>query len=562
MLSPSYLESLPVGIVNQYAELENWIIADISRRIAGADYIMTPSAEWQIKKAQELRLSNKDVQKRIARELGITQKEVANIFKEAGIKSLRADKRIHALVGKEAICGAFMNNLATNRVFQAGIQQTNALMSNFCQSLAANSNKAFEKVLDQAWFEVASGAFSPQAAIRKGIKELSKQGLGMVVYKNGRRDYVEVAVRRAVITGVNITCARLSLDMARECECNLVETTAHMGARPDHSEWQGQVFALSKGTKYQTLEDGTRYGYIDGLCGANCRHNFYPFYEGISNPIRQDFTSEENAELYRLNQHQRSLERGVRKAKREVNALKSATEVNDDEAFKQDLDRAKKNLKARNDRLKQFVDEHDELTLRRDRVTIGGVGSNKTKKEIKNKPIKSESPQKNYESACKQVLERGKINGNENLLLVDLNGNQVFDRLDGSNNCVKFTPEFMQFLEDAKDNSLKLIHNHPRSSSFSDADMYVLSRYNSISEITAYGHDKTLYRLSMNGQYVRGDVIKKEYKKYRDEFNSKYQKLVEDGVLDPKEAWKQHSNDIIEAMAKSHKWNYTREVLE
>ncbi len=368
MLSPSYLESLPVGIVNQYAELENWIIADISRRIAGADYIMTPSAEWQIKKAQELRLSYDVIQKKIARELGLTQKEVANIFKDAGVKALRADKKIHALAGKEAVCGAFMNNLATNRVFQAGIQQTNGLMSNFCNSLAADSNKAFERVLDQAWFEVSSGAFSPQTAIRKGIKELSKQGLGMVVYKNGRKDYVEVAVRRAVITGINITCARLSLDMARECDCNLVETTAHMGARPDHAEWQGQVFALSKGTKYQTLEDGTRYGYIDGLCGANCRHNFYPFYEGISNPIKQDFTSQDNAELYKLNQHQRSLERKVRQAKREVSALKSATGVNDDELLKQDLAKAKKNLKARNNRLKEFVNEHDELTLRRDRV--------------------------------------------------------------------------------------------------------------------------------------------------------------------------------------------------
>ena len=50
MLAPSYLESLPVGIVDIYSDLESSIIADISRRIAGVDgkeFRMTGTAEWQ-----------------------------------------------------------------------------------------------------------------------------------------------------------------------------------------------------------------------------------------------------------------------------------------------------------------------------------------------------------------------------------------------------------------------------------------------------------------------------------------------------------------------------------
>lgn len=167
----------------------------------------------------------------------------------------------------------------------------------------------------------------------------------------------------------------------------------------------------------------------------------------------------------------------------------------------------------------------------------------------------------NYKNACKQVLDRGKINGNENLLLLNLNGEQVFDRLDGTNNCVRFTPEFNDFIDNSIKESLMLIHNHPKSSSFSDADMCVLNVYDSIKEITAYGHDGTLYRLSTNGNNIGVLDIKAEYRHYRNKYQSKYSDKVIRGELTPEEAWKEHSNEIIEEMSKLHGWTYTRGVL-
>lgn len=108
--------------------------------------------------------------------------------------------------------------------------------------------------------------------------------------------------------------------------------TAHEGARPTHAVWQGRVYhrggaVVQDGERYEDFEAATGYGTGPGLCGWNCRHNFYPFYPGIS--VR-NYTDERLAELdarnipyggglytrYEITQMQRALERRVRKAKR------------------------------------------------------------------------------------------------------------------------------------------------------------------------------------------------------------------------------------------------------
>lgn len=244
MLSPKYLENLPVGIVNIYAELESWIIADISRRIVETNYTVTSTAAWQIEKAQEMRLSYNAITKEIAKRTGKTQKEIRRIFKEAGVKALENDSKIYALAGKDTT--SFMNSIALNRTITAGIEQTNGLMSNFTNSLAVQSNKLLGDLLDQAYFEVQSGAWSYQTAVKKAVRQLARQGLSTVVYPSGHKDQVDVCVRRAVITGVSQTCAKLQLELAEEMGCNLFEVSSHFGCRPTHQSFQGGVYRWNR----------------------------------------------------------------------------------------------------------------------------------------------------------------------------------------------------------------------------------------------------------------------------------------------------------------------------
>ena len=120
----------------------------------------------------------------------------------------------------------------------------------------------------------------------------------------------------------------LQLARMEEMDCEFVEVTAHEGARPTHAVWQGRVYhrggaVVQDGERYEDFEAATGYGTGPGLCGWNCRHNFYPFYPGIS--VR-NYTDERLAELdarnipyggglytkYEITQMQRALEQRVR----------------------------------------------------------------------------------------------------------------------------------------------------------------------------------------------------------------------------------------------------------
>jgi hypothetical protein len=128
--------------------------------------------------------------------------------------------------------------------------------------------------------------------------------------------------------------------------CSLIATSAHIGARPTHELWQGQVFAVVGSTpEYPNFQESTHYGEVDGLCGINCRHSFYPFYEGISEEAYTQKTLDEYADatveyngqemsVYEGTQKQRAFERQIRAAKREAAALEVAGFSNEDEVAK------------------------------------------------------------------------------------------------------------------------------------------------------------------------------------------------------------------------------------
>ena len=91
----------------------------------------------------------------------------------------------------------------------------------------------------------------------------------------------------------------LQLARMEEMDCEFVEVTAHEGARPTHAVWQGRVYhrggaVVQDGERYEDFEVATGYGTGPGLCGWCCRHNFYPFYPGVS--VR-NYTDERLAEL-------------------------------------------------------------------------------------------------------------------------------------------------------------------------------------------------------------------------------------------------------------------------
>ena len=193
--------------------------------------------------------------------------------------------------------------------------------------MPANVQRAYLEVVAQAVAQVNSGMAGYEQATREAVLKLARRGVSVVDYKSGAWAQADVAMRRHVRTQVVQAGSRNTLELLEETGHDLVQTSSHGGARESHAKWQGRVFSLSgKSKKYPPFYRETGYGSVDGLCGANCKHDFGIYVEG--QPLRYerdpDGGDEKREERYRAEQKQRELERGIRAAKREATALEAA----------------------------------------------------------------------------------------------------------------------------------------------------------------------------------------------------------------------------------------------
>lgn len=394
MISPAKLDKLPSDMVNLIQDLQNDIIKDVCRRFSKANYL-TPTAEWQLYKANQLQLSYNEVNRRIARFLKVRERDIQRLYTDTVKQALKEDGdiyRLAAAMGKlpdntgEKIQNYF-RSAAFSQLLSKGLKNCKNGVRNLCNSMAAAVNSDLSYAMDYAHIQVLSGAFSYSDAIYNAVKKLTEGGLTRVEYPSGRRDNVDVCVRRAVLSSVNKSCCDLQLDLAREVGSKYVEVSAHMGARPSHAQWQGQIYCLEKGDpKYPYFYDATGYGTGDGLGGWNCRHNFFPYFPGIDNPYHSpNFSKEENNEYYALTQRQRAMERAVRSSKRELAALDGARSGTSDSNVRARLDSefAKKSvtLKNREKRLDDFVRDKG-LVKENDRTRVVGFGHSVSGKAV------------------------------------------------------------------------------------------------------------------------------------------------------------------------------------
>lgn len=389
MLTPEYYEHVSDRIIELYAELDSAIVADIARRIVITGEI-TETAEWQLRQLQESGMVYDDILREIGRHTGQSERELRRIFKDAGIESIRNDNAVYSAAGK----GKINLTAAGMQVLNAGFRKCHGSLNNLTLTTANTSQSAFINACNVAYMQVASGAFDYNTAIRKAVRTVAQNG-SEVLYPSGHRDKVDVAVRRAVLTGVGQTCRTLSETNAEEMGCDLMEISAHAGARPSHAEWQGQIVSLSGRKGYLSKSD-IGYGTGEGFGGWNCRHDWYPFFEGIS---KRNYTKESIEQLnarnieydgkiytqYEISQMQRQFEREIRALKREAAALNAAAEAAAEESLKDELKAdftgVAVKLKSKETMLKQFLKEtHQDRENAREQV--GGFGKSEAQKAV------------------------------------------------------------------------------------------------------------------------------------------------------------------------------------
>lgn len=377
-LDPKLLNSMPDTLVKLYSEVEESILQDMARRLMAYDYYL-PAAQYQEQKLRELGLCRQDIVKRLSQITGKSQQELRQMMNEAGETVVKQDVDYYKLA--DVYEPSAVDAEALYKRLNSGLKQTNGAFTNITRTMANTATGQFETALDKAWLQVSSGTFDHNTAVRNAVKGLAKQGIQAIQCPSGRTDSIEVAVRRAVVTGLNQTAMHVSMELADELGVDLVEVSAHSGARPEHAVWQGKCYSRNgrkviDGVVYEDLRKATGYGTGAGLGGWNCRHSISPYVHGAARAYSDEQLKEYDAKKIRYNgkmyteyetsQIQRSLERDIRRWKRENAALSAIGEDTTVSALK---------TREKQAELRSFINQTG-LKRQSSREQIGGYGKN------------------------------------------------------------------------------------------------------------------------------------------------------------------------------------------
>lgn len=334
-----YKDQVADKIAARYIGLEEQILQDIARRIKKVGEI-TSTADWQINRLRILGYSSEDIEREIKKTLDASYPEMFELYDKVIDWEYVRNKDIYEQINAEFI--PYEENRQLQQITDAIIQQSLEDLENVTKSLGFyldyNGRKVltplsqvYTNYLDNACFDIVTGAFDYGSVLRRVVTQLTNSGLRKIEYGSGYASRVEVAARRAVMTGVANLTGEIADYNAKKLGTEYFEVEWHAGARPTHAVWQGQVW--TKEQLYSVCGLGT----VTGLLGANCYHTYYPFFPGISQRNWSDewleaqnrkesklkeFRGKEYT-LYEAKQRQRQMETAMRAQREKVQMLQN-----------------------------------------------------------------------------------------------------------------------------------------------------------------------------------------------------------------------------------------------
>lgn len=386
-MTPEELEKLPKPLERTMTALELSIMDEIIQRIKDAAQI-TPVTDWLLTRLVTIGESKARIKRLIDEGLKTTGLLVDDIYQKAAESDYVRNREIYEAAGMDYL--PYKKNQWLQQVMDAARRQTmDSLrpLENITQTTGFNvpmggGKKVFtplseclERSLDKAMLGITTGARTYNQAIGEVINEMTDSGIRVVDYASGKSDRIEVAARRAVMTGIAQMTDKVNEANAEKLKTEYWEVEWHMGARNtgtgyrNHQSWQGKVYDSEQMRTICGL------GELMGFAGINCYHIRFPFIPGISKrKYTDDWLEEQNKkenkkkaykgreyDAYGALQYQRRLERTIRKQKQDVALLEKGG------ADQQDVTSAKCRLRLTN---KAYVDFSKAMELRQQRERL------------------------------------------------------------------------------------------------------------------------------------------------------------------------------------------------
>ena len=397
MLDADYLEQVTKDMEKAVGQMNDYLIEKIAKRIdalfrLNGEVKLIQSSIYDVRKAEQAGMLLDEITAEVQKRLPHIEAEVKTAFLDAADKiSVDAAERTREVIEVEHEIGNLTDisldevtpfeavglprdaenlNLTPKeiRLLESAYRQSRHDVKNFTRTMPNHGQDMYIRLCDEAYMKVRHGV-SLDAAICEAIEGAAKQGISTVSY-GGRTERAEIAIARAVRTGVNRASGDIVLCRCAEMGVNHVLVSQHFGARVtgtndfrDHSQWQGKVYKLDWNkpalAKYQptaeeekendrrfsflskiknflkrTFEkeypdfiDNCGYGEMLGICGINCRHTFTQFYPKINKNTQKPYDSEENRKKYETEQRQRAMERAIRKTRTKIRATEAVTQT-------------------------------------------------------------------------------------------------------------------------------------------------------------------------------------------------------------------------------------------
>lgn len=590
-------------LLGLYQQLEDDIVADMVRRMLKMGFV-SESTAYQAEVLQSAGILYEDILQMIADRTDASVAQVRALFEDAGVKTVDIDNDTHEAAGEVPV--DIRQDAGMKQVLEAGYRKTLGTMRNLVSTTANTTQTAFLQACDRAYMQVSSGAFSYQDAIRMAVRNLADGG-AYVTYPTGHQDRIDVAVRRCVLTGVGQTAAAVAKKRAEDSGCRYMELTAHGGARPEHARWQGQLVQI-QGKRTRKIIDGLKvftleeigYGDGRGFKGWNCRHNWHPYYPGLSTP---NYTPEEIARLdeksisyngekyteYEISQMQRKGERKVRALKRRAAALDEAAKNTDDPALKQGLNDdfaavsvrlkdAEKTLKdfcrqtgRRNDTFRSQVNGFGRSTAQRTvqaakrvqngkkELTSGGDGGIIKEQErmqsssdyavpkdlVKSREFRSKFDsmdsdkklQRQYYQVAKKMLNHRSGTNGEDLYFYNTRTKKWYSSTTGTQaGTPDYTEEIRRALQESEKDEIVSFHNHPLGMPPSAGDLNAALK-NGYQKGYTIGHDGTVFEYTAPIFIIDEAVYNKRISLHAEKGDSEFQAQV-NALLDLQEFYK------------------------
>lgn len=388
MLPPNYFDKISKQCVSLYETIELEIIKEIAKRIKAVGYANTV-VENNVKISQQMGFMYENIINTIAKENNKRYEDILRIFTDAGIIAIKNDDKIYKKAGLNPL--PIKQDKSMLQILTATAVKTDRNLSNLTMTTATNTQQDFYNSMNKAYMEVSTGVKSYTQAIIDSIDELSAKG-SYVTYPSGYKTSLENAVRTNIITGVSQTCGTMQELRANELDWDLMELTAHSGARPTHEVWQGKIVSLSGKPGYLSKVD-IGYGEITGFKGINCRHDWYPYYAGSSKTYSDEQLEEWKNEkviyngkemsVYEASQIQRRMERQIRVDKKKlegINELLKNANLNEKEiidlktafgqrslyynSHKKELNNFVDSLKSKEDNSRIYIGKQDKIIMK------------------------------------------------------------------------------------------------------------------------------------------------------------------------------------------------------